>query len=148
MNSEFYPGLVGGHCLGVDPYSLTYKSKQIGYNPKLILSGREINDKMSQHVTNLFLNKLYSTFNKNKLLKVLIMGVSFKENCPDVRNSKVFDIIRNLKNEKIDVDVFDPVVFDAKVSLNDEIKLKKSLENSYYHGIIIAVSHKEFKKIG
>ena len=144
---EFYPGLVGGHCIGVDPYYLTYKSKEIGYDPKLILSGREINEKMSQHVTDLFLNKNYSIFNKKLSIKVLIMGLTFKENCPDTRNSKVFDIIKNLQNKKIAVHAFDPIVSNSGATFN-KITLKKHLKNGYYHGIIIAVSHKEFKKMG
>ena len=92
---NFNPGLVGGHCIGVDPYYLTYKSLKLGYNPELILSGRDINERMASYVTKLFVNKLNLKFGNKKFLKVLVLGITFKENCPDTRNSKIFNIIKN-----------------------------------------------------
>lgn len=142
---NFEPGLVGGHCIGVDPYYLTHKAKKIGFKTKVILSGREINDNMGTYIANRFINKLKK--NKNSK-KILIMGLSFKENIPDIRNSKVFDIINVLKKKNYKIDVFDPVVDQneiKKYKLN--FKRLSEINTNYYDGILIAVKHSFFKKM-
>ena len=143
----FKPGLVGGHCIGVDPYYLTYKSRDIGYNSKVILSGRKLNDSMP----NVVCNNIFEYFSNKKIknLKILILGLTFKENCSDTRNSKVVDIFNQLINEKINVDICDPlankeqVLIDFGISLTnlDKIKVK------FYDGVIVCVGHKQFLKI-
>ena len=145
---KFQPGLVGGHCIGVDPYYLTYKSKQLQYNPKVILSGRKINDSMGFYVA----KKLTSFFKKKrkKLFKskILVLGVAFKENCSDMRNSRIFDTINYLKKKGANVDVYDPLV-----PINFlKRKTKKYLVNlntkNFYDAIIISVAHNEFSSMG
>ena len=143
---NFKPGLVGGHCISVDPYYLTYKSKQSGYNPKLILSGRIINNYMSLHIVEV-INKLIRKNFTNKNLKILIMGLSFKENCSDLRNTQVLNIYKKLNN-KYNIDLYDP-----NVNQNEVKKLFKStpidtIKRNTYELILIAVAHKSFKKIG
>lgn len=143
---NFEPGLVGGHCIGVDPYYLTFKAKQIGFKTKVILSGREINDKMGAYIANRFINKFKK--NKNQKKKILIMGLSFKENIPDIRNSKVFDIINVLKKKNYKIDVFDPVVnYDEIKKYKINCKILSEINNNYYDGILIAVKHSFFKKM-
>ena len=106
----FEPGLVGGHCIGVDPYYLTYKSKQVGYKPKIILSGRELNDYMGLHVVKILLKNFKNNKIKIQGSKILILGFSFKENCNDFRNTKVIDIYKVLTKKKCIVDIYDPYV--------------------------------------
>jgi UDP-N-acetyl-D-galactosamine dehydrogenase len=143
---SFRPGLVGGHCIGVDPYYLTHKSQSLGYDPKIILSGRHINNSMGLYVANQLLNRMKKKNIEGK--KILIMGLAFKENCPDIRNSRVIDIIYELKKNKLQVDVFDPRVNheDAKNEYN--IDLISQLDQHNYDAIIIAVSHSDFKAMG
>lgn len=147
----FRPGLVGGHCIGVDPYYLTHKAQAIGYNPEIILAGRRLNDSMGEYVV----TQLVKTMIKKRIqvegAKVLILGLSFKENCPDVRNTKVIDIVHELEEYNIDVDVFDPWV-DADEAqheyditpINDIAKLS----DHSYDGIILAVAHNQFVEMG
>ena len=144
---NFKPGLVGGHCIGVDPYYLTYIAKRNNYNPKVILSGREINDKMSTHIVNLFLRKL-SKKTKIKKANLLIMGVTFKENCPDIRNSKIIDVYKKLKTKVNKVDVYDPIANNDEVYKEFKIKLKETILNSKYDGILVLVDHLHFSKLG
>ena len=143
----FKPGLVGGHCIGVDPYYLTYKSKKLGYDPKIILAGRKLNDNMSTHIV----NKLFLKMDKKKIKvsnsKILIMGLTFKENCPDIRNSKVFDLAKQLKKSKAKVSVYDPWVNNKIHKLNGISLIKKPIKNNY-DCIILAVAHNFFKKMG
>ncbi len=143
----FRPGLVGGHCIGVDPYYLTYKSKKLGYNPKIILAGRNLNDNMSTHVA----NKLFLKMREKKIKivnsKILIMGLTFKENCPDIRNSKVFDLVKLLKKSKAKISVYDPWV-NIKIKKLKEVNLIKKPKKQYFDCIILAVSHTIFKKMG
>tara|TARA_Y100001970_G_scaffold199595_1_gene242793 strand:+ start:28163 stop:29446 length:1284 start_codon:yes stop_codon:yes gene_type:complete len=145
---NFSPGLVGGHCIGVDPYYLTYKSIKAGYVPKVILSGRKINDEMPQYIVNevkrLILNKNHSI----SRVKILILGLTFKENCNDTRNSKVFDIYRLLKKIKISVDVYDPKLNTKLLYGKEKIKLITKIKKNFYNVMIITVGHSEFKKIG
>ena len=145
---KFEPGLVGGHCIGVDPYYLTYKSKKLNYDPKVILSGRKINDSMGIYVA----KNLFNLFKeKNKKIagsKILIMGVAFKENCPDSRNSKIFDTIKLLKKNGAKVFTYDPLVpikFLRKKTNNILTRIKFS---NYYDAVIIAVPHEEFLSLG
>ena len=143
---NFKPGLVGGHCISVDPYYLTYKAKKLKYSPKVILSGRNINDQMGYYVARVLLKKLKK--NNLELSKCLvgILGVTFKENCNDLRGSKVLDIIKVLQETKIKLKVYDPVV--SKKDFNKyypKIKIKKN--NKKLDALIIAVSHKEFLKL-
>ena len=139
---KYRPGLVGGHCIGVDPYYLTYKSKKLGYTPEIILAGRKLNDNMSTHVV----NRLINNMNKKNIdvnnANILILGLTFKENCKDLRNSKVFDVIAQLKNLNVNVDVFDPLV-DENL---EKINIKTTLEENFYDAILISVGHDEFKK--
>tara|TARA_A100001011_G_C14275655_1_gene829081 strand:+ start:375 stop:1646 length:1272 start_codon:yes stop_codon:yes gene_type:complete len=143
----FRPGLVGGHCIGVDPYYLTYKSKKLGYNPKIILAGRNLNDNMSTHIA----NKLFLKMKEKKIKivnsKILIMGLTFKENCPDIRNSKVFDLAKHLKKSKAKISVYDPWV-NNKIQKLKEVNLIKKPKKKYFDCIILAVSHSIFKKMG
>tara|TARA_B100001093_G_C26836967_1_gene1018774 strand:- start:305 stop:1594 length:1290 start_codon:yes stop_codon:yes gene_type:complete len=144
----FEPGLVGGHCIGVDPYYLTYKSQKNGYKPNIILAGRKINDGMGQFICNKLdkqIKKFSPSSNKNK--NILVMGFSFKENIPDVRNTKVIDIVRNLEKNKYKVDVYDPIVDKEEVKENYNINLIKYPKSKKYDGIIIAVKHREFIKM-
>lgn len=147
----FRPGLVGGHCIGVDPYYLTHKAQAIGYNPEIILAGRRLNDSMGEYVV----TQLVKTMIKKRIqvegAKVLILGLSFKENCPDVRNTKVIDIVHELKEYNIDVDVYDPWV-DADEAQHEygisPINDIANLENSRYDGVILAVAHNQFIEMG
>lgn len=146
---DFRPGLVGGHCIGVDPYYLTHKAQMVGYEPEIILAGRKLNDGMSEYISNKFIDKLKISNNNIEGLDILVMGVTFKENCPDIRNSKVIDIIGHLSNHKMNVDVYDPWINTAdKNNALVNSKYVESLKNPKYDGIIIAVSHKEFIELG
>jgi UDP-N-acetyl-D-galactosamine dehydrogenase len=144
---NFEPGLVGGHCIGVDPYYLAEKSRQIGYNTKLILAGRKLNDGMSKFYFNIFLKEFKKKFTTIKNKNILVMGLSFKENVPDIRNSKSFDIIRYLKKKKFNVFCYDNNV--DKKSLKDAYKINaiNKIRKNYYHGIIIIVKHSSFNFI-
>ena len=142
---NFKPGLVGGHCINVDPYYLTYKANLVGFNTKTILAGRLLNDSMHQIVFKKFKKKINKNFIKTRNLKILLMGITFKENCPDIRNSQVIKIYNNLKKNYKNVDVYDPVCNHQEIKKN-KINILKKLRNKKYDGIIIAVKHKEFKK--
>jgi UDP-N-acetyl-D-galactosamine dehydrogenase len=139
----FKPGMVGGHCIGVDPYYLTYKAESLGYHPEVILSGRKINDNMAVYIA----NDVIKLMAKNQLPvhggKILVLGLTFKENCPDIRNSKVVDLIRELSSFGTQVDVYDPHADTEEVKHEYNLTLAKSLAKRY-HAIILAVSHKEF----
>ncbi len=141
---DFQPGLVGGHCIGVDPYYLTYKAKESNYLPEIILAGRRLNDEMGSYVAMNLLSKIDELDIKKSEIKVLILGFTFKENCPDIRNTKVIDIISTLNSHQIEVDVFDPIA-DSKHAKNiyglDMVKEPKKNE---YHGIVLAVKHNIF----
>ncbi|MDA9936230.1 nucleotide sugar dehydrogenase [Gammaproteobacteria bacterium] len=145
---NFQPGLVGGHCIGVDPYYLTHKSQSLGYDPKIILAGRNLNDQMSHHLTNKLIGKMKENSLAIKQSKILIMGLTFKENCPDIRNSKVIDIVNILQDEGINTDVYDPWVKEASVLIDKEINLINKPKFNFYDVIIIAVSHSLFLEMG
>ena len=145
----FSPGLVGGHCIGVDPYYLTHKAQEVGYHPEVILAGRRINDSMAAHVADetvkLMLRKALPVLNS----KVLVLGLTFKENCPDVRNTKVVDIVKALRGYCIEVDVFDPWIDLQEAEHEYGLKcLKKKPTQGQYAAIILAVGHKQFVKLG
>lgn len=147
---NFRPGLVGGHCIGVDPYYLAQKAQEVGHNPEIILGGRRINDNMANFIVTDLIKELI--LNKVKIYdsKILILGITFKENCPDIRNSKVIDIHNELIKYGIEVDVFDNWASEEDVKKYYSIKLikdKKKIINKNYSAIIIAVAHDEFKSI-
>ncbi len=144
----FRPGLVGGHCIGVDPYYLAYKAKEIGFHPQIILAGRRTNDEMPYFVANKVVKLLIQKGHTVKGSKTLVLGITFKEGCPDVRNSKVVDLINELKEFGIEVEVFDPLANKEEVKREYKIELLSSLPSlKKYDSIILAVAHKEFKEI-
>jgi UDP-N-acetyl-D-glucosamine/UDP-N-acetyl-D-galactosamine dehydrogenase len=143
---KFTPGLVGGHCIGVDPYYFTYKAEQLGYHSQIILSGRKINDDMGKYVANNIIKKLIKAEQPVKGAKVGILGITFKENCSDVRNTKVIDIINELEEFGVDVIVHDPVANKEEVWEEYRIRLAGKEELKNLNCIVLAVSHKEFKE--
>jgi UDP-N-acetyl-D-galactosamine dehydrogenase len=142
----FQPGLVGGHCIGVDPYYLTYKAESIGYRPEVILSGRRINDNMGIFVAGKVIKLLSQKGAKIRNSKVLVLGITFKEDCPDIRNSKVIDVVRELQSYGVKVDVYDPWADAAEVKHEYEVRLTKT-PKQIYDGVILAVSHNEFREL-
>jgi len=145
---KFKPGLVGGHCIGVDPYYLTYKSELLGYSPEIVLAGRRINDGMGKWIAEQIILEMLKKNINNKKPKILILGFTFKEDCPDIRNTKVVDIIKNLKQYNSSIDIVDPLANIKEVSKTYAIKiLNKIPRNKEYEVIFCAVAHKEFKKL-
>jgi UDP-N-acetyl-D-glucosamine/UDP-N-acetyl-D-galactosamine dehydrogenase len=144
----FKPGLVGGHCIGVDPYYLTYKAKSIGYVPKIILAGRELNDKMGNHVASQLITSMKKKFIQIKSAKILIMGLTFKENCADIRNSGIKNVIESLKNFNCNLDLYDPWADKEDIKKTYDIYPNSTLKENTYDGIIIAVAHDKFKTMG
>ena len=144
----FRPGLVGGHCIGVDPYYLTKKAESVGYSPEIILAGRKLNDQMSVYIANQSIELMLSRGFDLDDTKVLIMGLTFKENCPDTRNSKVFDMINFFLEKGIETEVYDPWVSLKQFDDNPIINLIEFPKTNYYHCIILAVAHDEFHRIG
>jgi UDP-N-acetyl-D-galactosamine dehydrogenase len=144
----FRPGLVGGHCIGVDPYYLTHKALQVGYNPEIILAGRRLNDGMSQHVADELVQAMLKKSINVIDARVLIMGLTFKENCPDTRNSKVFDLIQHLADYKCVVDVHDPWVAVADVPETLAGTFTEYPIEDAYDAIVIAVGHSQFAELG
>lgn len=144
---NFRPGLVGGHCIGVDPFYLADKAKKMGYDANIILSGRKMNDDMGVYVANQMIDSLAKKGFKKKKSKVLILGITFKENCPDYRNTKVVDTIKVLKDEGCSVDIYDPLVDHKSIKDEFDLSLISELKNKYYDGIILAVAHNIYRKI-
>ena len=141
----FRPGLVGGHCIGVDPFYIAQKAKEVGYHPEIILAGRRLNDSMGAYVANEFIKLLIRNDVKIKGAEVLILGITFKENCPDIRNSRVIDIINELNSFGLKVDVYDPWASADEVWHEYGIKILTNIEGlNKYEGVIAAVGHKEF----
>lgn len=140
----FVPGLVGGHCIGVDPYYLAHKATMLGYNPELILAARRINDDMGPHIANRVLREMAKAGINAVGARILVMGLAFKENCPDVRNTKVIDVIRELEGINVEVDVFDPWVDSDDAEHEYSVKLKKDPVRGHYDAVILAVAHNEF----
>jgi UDP-N-acetyl-D-galactosamine dehydrogenase len=143
----FRPGLVGGHCIGVDPYYLTHKAQAVGYNPEVILSGRRINDGMGKYVVAQLIKSLLKKRIHIQEADVLIMGFTFKENCPDLRNTRVIDIVKELQDYNVNTHVYDPWVSSAEAEHEYGIGLISQPELEKYDAIILAVSHDQFKQM-
>lgn len=144
----FRPGLVGGHCIGVDPYYLTHKAQAIGYHPEIILAGRRINDSMGAYVV----TQLVKLMTKRRIhvqgARVLVMGLAFKENCPDLRNTRIVDIVRELAEYDVQADVYDPWVSSAEAEHEYGITPVQQPETGSYDAIVLAVAHRQFKAMG
>ena len=143
----FKPGLVGGHCIGIDPYYLTFKAQQLGYSPDIILAGRKLNNSMSSYIASELIKEMTKLDIKIKNAKILIMGLTFKENCPDIRNTQVLNLLKELESFHCDIDVYDPLV-NINLIKREQVKLINNIKQNYYDGLILAVSHEEFKKMG
>ena len=144
---NFKPGLVGGHCIGVDPYYLTYKSQELGHNPEVILSGRRINDEMGNYCAREILKKFDEQNLELSNLNVLIMGFTFKENCPDIRNTKIVDIVNTLQKSGISVDIYDPWVNIEYAITHYDFNFVPKPVHKKYDEVIIATAHSEFKNM-
>ncbi|WP_094839816.1 Vi polysaccharide biosynthesis UDP-N-acetylglucosamine C-6 dehydrogenase TviB [Bordetella genomosp. 11] len=144
----FRPGLVGGHCIGVDPYYLTHKAQSLGYHPEIILAGRRLNDAMGGYVV----SQLVKAMTKRRIhvqgARVLVMGLTFKENCPDLRNTRVVDIVRELREYGVEVDVYDPWVDPAEARAEYGIEPVATPASGTYDGIVLAVAHRQFAELG
>lgn len=145
---SFRPGLVGGHCIGVDPHYLTYKAEAIGYHPEIILAGRRLNDSMGSYVVSQLIKSMIKERIHVQGAKILVMGLSFKENCPDIRNTRIIDIVNELKEYDVAVDVFDPWVSQLDAEHEYGISLVEHPSPGAYDGIILAVAHQQFKEMG
>jgi UDP-N-acetyl-D-galactosamine dehydrogenase len=144
----FRPGLVGGHCIGVDPYYLTHKAQEIGYHPEMILAGRRLNDNMALYVAGQIMQRMAARRIHVKGARVLVLGVTFKENCPDIRNSKVVDVVRELARHGARVDIHDPWAEAAELRHEYGLKLTRELKPSQYDAAVMAVAHREFRELG
>ena len=144
----FRPGLVGGHCIGVDPYYLTHKAQSIGYHPEMILAGRRINDGMGQYVVSQLVQAMLKKRIHVNGAKVLLMGLTFKENCPDLRNTRVVDIVHELESYGVQVDVYDPWVDKAEAEQEYGIKPINEPQQGAYDAMVVAVAHDQFKQLG
>lgn len=144
---NFKPGLVGGHCIGIDPFYLAQKAQEINFYPEMILTARRINDSMSSFVASRIIKLMINNNVKIKDSKVLILGVSFKENCTDIRNTKIVDLYNNLIDFGVKIDLFDPWVDPSDLKLEYNLKLLESLENKKYDAIVVAVPHSKFKNL-
>lgn len=142
----FKPGLVGGHCIGVDPYYLTHKAEGVGYRPEVILSGRRINDNMGVHIATRVVKLMAQAELPIRGGRVLVLGLTFKENCPDIRNSKVVDVIAELKTYGLQVDIYDPHADATEVEHEYQLTLVKS-PGSQYDAVVLAVAHQEFSQL-
>lgn len=145
---SFRPGLVGGHCISVDPYYLTHKAEVIGYKPKIILSGRRINDEMGYYIANNLIAAMKQKGIQIKNSRVLIMGFTFKENCPDIRNSKVIDVINQLSKHQCIIDVYDPWIKKEDITKGHNLNYVSIPKEGIYDSIVLAVGHNDFKSMG
>lgn len=144
---RFTPGLVGGHCIGVDPYYLTYKAEEVGYHPEVILAGRRINDNMGRFVAGKVVKLMIKAGFRIGTSRALVMGITFKENCPDIRNSRVIDIVEELQEYNVAVDVYDPWADADEVRKEYGVELFRELPERRYEAIVLAVSHQAFKEL-
>jgi UDP-N-acetyl-D-galactosamine dehydrogenase len=144
----FKPGLVGGHCIGVDPYYLTHKAQKIGYTPEVILAGRRINDSMGQYVVSQVVKKMLNKRLHVKDSNILLLGLTFKENCPDIRNTRVVDVVKEFREYGANVDVYDPWVNPQDALHEYNIELVQEISHGKYDGIVIAVAHSQFLDLG
>ena len=143
----FKPGLVGGHCIGVDPYYLTHKAQEIGYNPEIILAGRRLNDNMGIYVANQVIKLMIKKGHKIEGSNVLVLGITFKENCPDIRNSRVIDVIEELQEFGCNCEVYDPWADKQEVKEEYNLDLIPEIDMSKYDGVVLAVAHDQFKDL-
>lgn len=143
----FRPGLVGGHCIGVDPYYLTHKAQAVGYNPEIILAGRRLNDNMGIYVANQVIKLMIKKGHKIEGSKVLVLGITFKENCPDIRNSRVIDVIRELQEFGCNVEVSDYWADEAEVKHEYGLELKRDVDYRDYDAVVLAVAHDQYKTV-
>jgi UDP-N-acetyl-D-glucosamine/UDP-N-acetyl-D-galactosamine dehydrogenase len=144
----FKPGLVGGHCIGVDPYYLTHKAQEIGYHPEMILAGRRLNDNMALYVAARIMQLMTARRIHVKGARVLVLGITFKENCPDIRNSKVVDLVRELEKHGARVDVHDPWADAAQCRHEYGLRLTRSVKPGSYDAVVVAVAHRQFGELG
>lgn len=147
---KFTPGLVGGHCIGVDPYYLTHKAEMLGYHPQVILAGRRINDGMGAHIAQQTVKHLIHKGHQIRGAKALVLGLTFKENCPDIRNSRVVDIVRELRDYQIEVDVYDPWADPLEVEQEYGLRMataEKIKNVTAYDAVILAVAHRQFREL-
>src|SRR5580704_5695202 len=144
----FRPGLVGGHCIGVDPYYLTHKAQEIGYHPEMILAGRRLNDNMALHVAAQITQLMAARRIHVKGARVLILGITFKENCPDIRNSKVVDVVRELVKQGARVEIYDPWASGAELFHEYGLRPIRTLKNGRYDAVVVAVAHRQFRELG
>jgi UDP-N-acetyl-D-galactosamine dehydrogenase len=144
----FRPGLVGGHCIGVDPYYLTHKAQEIGYHPEMILAGRRLNDNMALYVADQITKLMASKRIHVNGSRALVLGITFKENCPDIRNSKVVDVVRELQKSGAQVDIYDPWAENAELKHEYGLKVIRDLKPRTYDAVVVAVAHKEFRELG
>jgi UDP-N-acetyl-D-galactosamine dehydrogenase len=144
----FRPGLVGGHCIGVDPYYLTHKAQEVGHTPEVILAGRRINDHMGQYVVSQVVKLMLKRRIHVEDANVLIMGLTFKENCPDIRNTRVVDIVHEFREYGANVDIFDPWVDPAEARVEHNLEMSLDPASGKYDAIVLAVSHSQFKEMG
>ncbi len=142
----FRPGLVGGHCIGVDPYYLTHKAQEVGYNPEIILAGRRLNDNMGIYVASQVIKLMIKKGKRIEGSKVLVLGITFKENCPDIRNSRVIDVIRELQEFGCDVEVSDYWADKEEVKREYNLELKEEVEMDAYDAVVMAVAHDKYKE--
>lgn len=143
----FRPGLVGGHCIGVDPYYLTHKAQSLGLHPEIILAARRLNDRMGEYVATQFIKEMVKQRIQVVGSKILVMGLSFKENCPDIRNTKIIDMVQALKEYELDLDIYDPWVDPKEVEHEYGLTPITQLQNNHYDAVILAVAHDEFKNM-
>jgi UDP-N-acetyl-D-galactosamine dehydrogenase len=144
----FRPGLVGGHCIGVDPYYLTHKAQEIGYHPEMILAGRRLNDNMALHVAEQITRLMAAKRIHVKGARVLVLGITFKENCPDIRNSKVADVVRELLKQGALVEVYDPWASATECRYEYGLTLVRKLKSARYDAAVVAVAHRQFRELG
>ncbi len=143
----FAPGLVGGHCIGVDPYYLTHKAQEVGYHPNMILAGRRLNDNMGHYIASTVIKKMVKKGIDTANSRILVMGLTFKENCPDLRNTRVTDIISEFAEYGLTVDVYDPWVNAAEAFREYQIRMVDKLQENTYSGIVVAVAHRQFAEM-
>jgi UDP-N-acetyl-D-galactosamine dehydrogenase len=141
----FRPGLVGGHCIGVDPYYLAQKAQEVGYHPEIILAGRRLNDSMGQHVATEVIKMMVKKEIPVKGSRILMMGITFKENCPDIRNTRAIDIYHELKTYHLDVEVYDPWANPQEVWHEYQISSSLQKPEEKFDAVILAVAHKQFE---
>jgi len=145
---KYTPGLVGGHCIGVDPYYLTHKAQQVGYHPEVILAGRRVNDGMGRYIADVIMRLM----SQNRIhivdSNILVLGLAFKENCPDLRNTRVVDLIKGLQNHNANVDIYDPWVDKTEVKKTFDLSVIQKPEPGKYNAIILAVAHDQFLELG